>query len=146
MRCHSIILGAVLALAGCSSDSEAPVETAGDPGVPQAGAVGTTVPLSLQADLTRQPVARATCTRGNSFARIRVDPVGRVSGELTDSKRPIAGTLVSRDAKTVVFTVEEGTVGGNTVGEPMQITTDGQRVMLTGSTFICRGVEIWPEN
>ena len=144
MRRHSNLLGAGLILAACASGTEDQASTteAPAPGIPVPGAVGLTVPLTLDADLTRQKVAKATCTRGNSYAKISVAPDGRVTGALTDTDRPIFGTMVAQDTKTVEFTVEQGTVRGNSVGEAMQITTDGTRVYLTGSTFVCRGVEV----
>jgi len=142
MKRHSILLSAALVLAGCASDKDNPAAVAPDPGVPEPGGVGQTIPLSLDVDLTRQKIAKAICTRGNSYAQISVDSQGQVAGFLTDSERPVSGTMVARDPKTVEFTVDQGTVQGNTVGEAMQITTDGTRVFLTGSTFICRGVEL----
>lgn len=142
MRRHSILLGAALVLTGCASDQKDPAAAAPDPGVPEPGGVGQTIPLSLDVDLTRQKIASAICTRGNSYAQISVDSQGQVAGVLTDSERPVSGTMVARDPKTVEFTVDQGTVRGETVGEAMQITTDGTRVFLTGSTFICRGVEL----
>lgn len=110
--------------------------------MPVPGGVGLTVPLSLETDLTQQRVAKAICTRGNSYAKISVAPNGRFNGILTDSERSVSGTLISQDTKTVKLTVQQGTVQGDEVGEMMQITTDGSRVYLTGPTFICRGVEL----
>lgn len=145
MKRHSILLGAVLILASCASDERDPATAATDPGVPEPGGVGLTIPLSLDVDLTRQKIATATCTRGNSFAQISVDQDGHMAGILTDSERRVSGTLIAKDAKTVELTVDQGTVRDETVGEAMQITTDGRRVYLTGSTFVCRGVEVRPE-
>lgn len=144
MRCHSLLLGAGLLLAACGSGSEEQASTseAPAPGTPAPGGVGLTVPLSLDADFTRQQVAKATCTRGNSYAKLSVAPNGRVTGKLTDTDRPVFGRLVTLNTKTVALTVEQGTVRGDSVGEAMQITTDGTRVYLTGNTFICRGVEL----
>lgn len=146
MRRHSLLLGAGLILAACASGSEDQATTSEPPapGTPAPGGVGVTIPLSLDIDLTRQTVAKAVCTRGNSYAKISVAPNGRFNGSLTDTDRSVAGTLVSRDTKTVELTVQQGTVQGETVGEAMQITTDGSRVYLTGPTFICRGVEVRP--
>lgn len=137
---HIAALG--MFLCACGSDpEEGPA-----PGQPTAGAVGVnaveTEPLGLNTDLTRQMVASAVCTRGNSFARISVKPDGRTNGELLDTKAPLSGTMTPRDPKTVIFEIQTGTVRGEVVGEAMQITTDGQRVLLTGTTFVCRGVEV----
>ena len=143
MKGHSIILGAALLFAGCSASNDKDLAKP-DQGLPSPGGVGLTTPLSLDSDLMRQKVAKATCTRGNSFAKISVDAAGRMEGSLTDTERKVVGTLVSRDTKTVELTVERGTLRGGAVGETMQITTDGRRVYLTGKTFVCRGVEIRP--
>lgn len=147
MHGHSLALGALaFLLAACGSDGDRDTAQTDPPapGAPLAGATAVTVPLSLETDLTTQTIAKATCTRGNSFARLTVDPQGRASGTLTDTEAPIGGTMIARDAKTVYLTVDRGAVRNETVGEAMQITTDGQRVMLTGTTFICRGVEVRP--
>lgn len=142
MKRHSILFGAALLFGGCASEQSDPKAIALDPGVPEPGAVGSTIPLGLDVDLTRQKVAKATCTRGNSFAQISVDPDGQMAGVLTDTDRRVSGTMIARDAKTVELTVDQGTVRDESVGEAMQITTDGTRVYLTGQTFVCRGVEV----
>ena len=131
-------------VSACGSDPDP--EQSSAPGQPLPGAVGVnaaaTQPLDLQTDLLAHPVAAAVCTRGNSYARLKVSPEGLADGVLLDTEAPISGTMVSRDTKTVLFTVETGTVGGREIGEAMQITTDGRRVLLTGTTFVCRGVEV----
>ncbi|MEM7060649.1 MAG: hypothetical protein AAF557_23965 [Pseudomonadota bacterium] len=142
MRGHSVFIGAALLCAGCAADPADQQAGALDPGTPEPGGVGLTIPLGLDSDLTRQKVAKAICTRGNSYAQISVDPEGRIAGTLTDTERPVSGTMIARDAKTVELTVDQGTVRDETVGEAMQITTDGTRVFLTGSTFVCRGVQV----
>lgn len=102
-----------------------------------------TRPLALDTDLTVETVAAATCTRGHSFAKLDIAPDGEATGQLTDTGDAVTGEMIASDAKTVVLRIDTGTRTGDSVTESMQITTDGQRVMLTGATFVCRAVAVW---
>lgn len=118
---------AVLALSACQSTSNSE----------------GTQPLAMSTDLNKQTVASASCTRGNSPAAMTVGRNGAATGRIVGSRgRSFAGSMVARDARTVVLTIEEGAINNDRLEEAMTITQEGAGAVLKGATFTCKDVRV----